>query len=68
MEKGEDVHKDQGGTTYDPFDFLNEFVKPINAGTYFYYEVYCPSCKKLMYTSNEPCRLLPLRPCSRCSK
>ena len=69
MNKGDDIHKDQAGVTYDPFDYINEFIIPINVeGSYCYYQVHCPVCKKEMYKSNEPCRLLPLRPCIKCSE
>lgn len=66
MKKGEDVHKDQGGSTYDPFDYINEFIVPIDDDGTYYYEVFCPKCNKKMYESNEPCRILPLHPCSKC--
>jgi hypothetical protein len=67
MVKGEDVHTDQAGVLYDPFDFINEFIVPVNDDGSYYYNIFCPICKKKMYSSNEPCRLLPLRPCSKCT-
>jgi len=66
MIKGEDIHTDQAGNLYDPFDFISEFIIPINVDGTYHYEVYCPTCKKMMYESNEPCRLLPIQPCSKC--
>ena len=67
MIKGEDIHTDQAGVLYDPFDYINEFVQPVNNDGVYSYHVFCPVCKKFMYVSNEPCRLLPLRPCSKCT-
>jgi hypothetical protein len=68
MIRGEDIHTDQAGISYDPFDFISEFIIPINDDGAYHYEVYCPTCRKFMYKSNEPCRILPIRPCSKCSK
>jgi hypothetical protein len=69
MKKGEFIEKDAAGIEYDPADYINEFIIPtIEDGIIVKYDVYCPTCRKLMYISNEPCRLLSLTDCLICNK